>query len=95
MTENLAEHLVRHRYVCFAPHMITELRLDHAKGALDIRSLMIVPQEFLAVEGEVMKHLLPQATGCPAVDTLERNIRGGPMAGNDLMVIDARVALIG
>ena len=50
MTENLAQHLVRHRHVGFAAHVITKLRLDHRERRLDIRPLVIVPHEFLAVK---------------------------------------------
>ena len=57
MIENLAQHLVRHRHVGFAAHVIAKLRLDHRERRLDIRPLVIVPHELLAVKGEVMKHL--------------------------------------
>ena len=95
MAEDFAEHLVRHRHIRLAPHMIPKLRLDHAEGAFDVRPLVIVPQELLAVEGEVVKHLLPEPARCPAVDALERNIGGGSMAGNDIRVVHAGIALIG
>jgi len=57
VAEDLAEHFVRHRHVGFAAHMIPEFRLDHTEGAFDVGSLVIVPQELLAVEGKVVKHL--------------------------------------
>src|SRR5882724_10912179 len=94
MAQNLTEHFVCHRYVRLTPHMIAKFRLDHAEGALDVGPLVIVPQELLAVEGEIMKHLLPEPTSSPAVDTLERNVGGCPMLSNDVRVVDARVPLV-
>jgi hypothetical protein len=78
VAQDLAKHLVRHGHIRLAPHMIPELRLDHAEGTLNVGPLMVVLQELLAVEGEVMEHLLPQPPGCPAVDTLERNVWVAP-----------------
>ena len=95
MAEDFAEHLIRHRHIRLASHMIPKLRLDHGEGRLDVRPLVIVPQELLAVEGEVVKHLLPEPASRPAVDTLERNIGGCSMAGNDVRVVHAGIALIG
>ena len=79
MAEDLTEHFIRHGHVRLAPHVIAKLRLDHAEGALDVGPLVIVPQELLAVEGKVVKHLLPQPASCPAVDAFERNVGGRPM----------------
>ena len=95
VAEDLAEHFVRHRHIGLAADVIAKLRLDHAEGAFDVGPLVIVPQELLAVEGEVVEHLLPEPARCPAVDALERNIRRGPMLGNDIHVVDAGIALIG
>lgn len=41
-----------------------------------------------------MKHLLPQPPGRPAMNALERNVGGGSMAGNHLIVVDAAVAFV-
>jgi|SRR5882724_5581301 len=57
VAEDLAEYFIRHGHVGLAADMITEFRLDHTEGAFDVRPLMIVPQEFLTVEREVVKHL--------------------------------------
>jgi len=78
MAENFAQYLILHRYIRLAPYMIPKLRLDHAEGALDVGALVIMLQEFLPVEREVVKHLLPQPTGCPAMNALEGNIRRAP-----------------
>jgi hypothetical protein len=84
VTEDLTQHFIRHGGISLTPYMIAKLRLNHAEGAFDVGPLVIVPQELLAAEGKVMKHLFPQPASRPAVDTLEGNIGGGPMAGNDL-----------
>jgi hypothetical protein len=58
VAQDFAEHFILHGYVGLTPHVIPELRLNHAEGALNIRELMVVLQELLAVEGEIVKHLL-------------------------------------
>ena len=80
VAEDFAEHLVRHRGVRLAPHMVPELRLDHAEGRLNVGPLVIMPQELLAVEGKVVEHLLPQTTRRATMDALKRNIGGRSMA---------------
>lgn len=95
MAEDLAEHFILYGHVGLASDMIPELRLDHAEGALDIRSLMVVQQELLAVEGEVVEHLFPEASGGSTVDALKGNIGCGAMVGNHIHIVDATIALIG
>ena len=95
MAEDFAEHFIGHRHVGFAPHMIAKLRLDHGEGRLDVGPLVIVPQELLPVEGEIVKHLLPEATSFPAVNAFERNEGRGPMLSNNVRVFHAGLPLIG
>ena len=95
MAENFTEYLIRHGYIRLAADMISKLRLDHTEGAFDVGPLVVVPHELLPVEGEVMKHLFPQPSRCPAVDAFERNVGGGSMAGNHIRVVHAAIALVG
>ena len=94
MGQNLTQHLVRHRHIGLTPHMVTKLGLDHRECRFHIGPLVIVPQELLPVEREVVKHLLPEPTRFAGMDALERNIRGGPIAGNHVRIVDAGIALI-
>ena len=95
MAEDFAQHLILHGHIGFAPHVIAKLRLDHAEGAFDVGPLVIVPQELQAVEGKVVKHLLPEPPGSPAMDALEGDVGRGPMASDDVRVVHAGIALVG
>jgi hypothetical protein len=65
MAQNFTEDVVLHRHIRLAPDMIAKLRLDHTEGALNVRALMIVSQELLAIEGEVVEHFLPEPPAAP------------------------------
>jgi hypothetical protein len=75
--------------------METLRQIDHGEGRLDVGPLVIVPQELLPVEGEIVKHLLPEATSFPAVNAFERNVGRGPMLSNNVRVVHAGVPFIG
>ena len=47
---------------------------------LDVRPLVIVPHELLAVEGEVVEHLLPEPACCTSMNALKGNVGGRSMA---------------
>jgi hypothetical protein len=49
MAEDFAEHLILHRYIGLASHMIPELRLDHGEGALDIRPVLLTERSVVLV----------------------------------------------
>ena len=65
MTKNFTENFIGHGDVSLAPNMVPELRLDHAESALDVGPLMIVLEEFLSIEGEIVKHLFPEPADAP------------------------------
>lgn len=65
MTKHLAQRLIGLRRVTLAPKATTKLTFDHAKGAFNIRALMIVRQELFVLEliMIIMIHLLKHAAG--------------------------------
>jgi hypothetical protein len=69
MTKNLSENLVNLRDFRFGANAGAKLGLNHVKGGLHIRPLMVVREELLAVISEKVVHPAPQL---PAVlgDTL-------------------------
>lgn len=60
MTEDLGENLIDLRGLRFGANARAELGLDHVEGRLDVRPLVIVREELLAMIGEELVHPTPK-----------------------------------
>ena len=60
VAEHFAQRFVNLRGHGLAPQPLTELRLDHMKGRFDVGPLVIVRQEFFAMQAVEMEHAIPQ-----------------------------------
>src|SRR5580698_8970482 len=60
VTEDLGENLVHLRVLRLSANARAKLGLDHVKNGFNIRPLMVVRQELLAVIGEELIHTPPQ-----------------------------------
>ncbi len=59
MADKLGEHFIFHRSFAPAANRMSEAPFDRAESGLDVASLMIPREEFIAVKIEVMKRLGP------------------------------------
>ncbi len=50
MTKNFTKHLVFHRNVGLAPHVVTELCLNHHDRGFNIAPFVVVLEELLTIE---------------------------------------------
>jgi hypothetical protein len=80
VTQELAVHLIAHRYIGQAPNVIQELPFYHAEDAFHVTTLVIVFQEILTMKPVIVMHLLPNcihlshASTRPAI-ALKRHVR--------------------
>ena len=59
MAENFAERFVSLSGECLASEIPAKLRLDHRKGGLDVRALVIVVVELALIHLVVIEHPMP------------------------------------
>ena len=58
--QQLAQRLIHHRHGRLAAHRVTKLPLDGRERAFDVAAQVVVLQELVALELEVVEHLLEQ-----------------------------------
>lgn len=76
--KHLAQRLVRHRHDRLAPHVVAEIRLDHADRGFHVGPPVVVVQVILAVQAVGVVHLLEDPAHAPRRDALEGDV--GPPA---------------
>ena len=93
--ERLAEDLVAHSDFVSGPHRAAELRLHHAHHGLDVRSLVVMLEEFLTLVLEQETPILPDLARTRALRVdLEHDVGIGAGRGDHLVVPDAGVPFV-
>jgi len=94
VADELAVKLVHLRRGVLRLDVLAELRLDHREHRLDVRPLVVVRQEVLALELEVVEHLGPKVVLASHRTGLERDVRDGSSIVSRLEVRPGGVRLV-
>src|SRR2546426_9429199 len=94
MTKHLTKSLVDHRSIRPAPQRVAKLAFHHTEGAFDVRPLVIVLKECLALKHEKVKQLLPESAFSSAVIDTERDKRNPASRDHGFKVPYAGIGLV-
>ncbi len=95
MTKNFTKHLVFHRNVGLAPHVVAELGLNHHDRGFNVAALVVVREELFPIQREVVKHFLPNAATVHAGRSLfERNVSCGIDREHGFQITNAGIPFV-
>src|SRR5437660_11172509 len=92
--KHLAESLIGHRGISFAPKEIPEFPLNHAEGTLRIAALVVVLKKLFPLVLEVVEHLLVGSAHSACSRGSQRNVRRSSGTHNGIDAFNAVISLV-